>query len=360
MIWQKTHYKRKKLRKELLFRLKYKWYRLTHWEFWPMWTIYFPCILYYAWISIKSQSFGFFKAVNPTIIQGGMTLEDKNFVNQLIPRKYKAKSFLLQEKVTPEEIENTLKEQLLQYPVILKPNNGCRGRNVELIQNLKHLQTYLNNCDNEDLLLEEYIDYQNEIGIFYIRMPNEKTGFISGIVEKKGIEVTGDGQQTLEELIKYNLRYHGFYPHIFRHSPYNENYIPSKNEKILLSSIGNHARGATFYDSSNKISPALTNLFNEICFSIEGFYYGRFDLKFNTWSELEAGKNFKIIELNGAASEPTFIYDPNHSYFFAIKEIIKHWSFMYKIAKINKEKGYQFTSIGECWRLLKEFNPFAV
>ncbi|WP_164723284.1 ATP-grasp domain-containing protein [Chryseobacterium aureum] len=298
--------------------------------------------------------------MNPAIIYGGMTLEDKNYVNQLLPQRYRAKSFLLTERTKPEKIENILKENNIVYPIILKPNNGCRGRNVQLIKDKKQTADYLQNYNNEDLLLEEYIDYPNEIGVFYIRMPNEKKGFISGIVEKKGIEVKGNGETTLGQLVKYNLRYHSFYPDIFNGNSYYQNYIPEKNEKVLLSTIGNHARGATFYNASDNISHEITDLFNEICFSVDGFYYGRFDVKFNTWEELKAGKNFKIIELNGAASEPTFIYDPNHSYLFAIKTIIKHWNFMYKIAKINRQNGYQFTNITECWRILKEFNPFIV
>lgn len=346
------------MKKEVLFKLRYKLHRLTHWEFWPMWAVYFPCIFYYFWISLKSRSFGFFKAVNPAIVHGGMTLEDKNSVNQLLPQRYRAKSFLVKDKITTDQLEAFMKENRLQYPVILKPNNGCRGRNVEFITDSANIKAYLENFANEDLLLEEYIDYPNEIGVFYVRFPHEKNGFISGIVEKKGIEVTGDGKQSLSELIKYNLRYHAFHSAIFHDGQYNKNYIPDADERILLSSIGNHARGATFYDASDKISPKLTNLFNEICSSIKGFHYGRFDVKFNTWEELEQGENFKIIELNGAASEPTFIYDPGHSYFFAVKEIMKHWDFMYKIAKLNKKRGYHFTNVEECWTILKEFNPF--
>jgi D-alanine-D-alanine ligase-like ATP-grasp enzyme len=323
-----------------------------------MWAVYFPCIFYYFWISLKSRSFGFFKAVNPAIVHGGMTLEDKNFVNRLLPQNYRAKSFLVKSETKLQEIENIISENGLEYPVILKPNNGCRGRNVELIRNRESLKKYLENNGNEDLLLEDYINYPNEIGVFYIRFPNEKKGFISGIVEKKGITVTGNGQQTLGELIQYDLRYHSFYQKIFHDGEYNINYIPGENEQILVSSIGNHARGATFYDASDKISEKLTDVFNEICSSVNGFYYGRFDVKFNSWEELENGENFKIIELNGAASEPTFIYDPGHSYFFAVKEIMKHWNFMYIIAKRNKKKGHHFTSSEECWKILKEFNPF--
>jgi hypothetical protein len=62
------------------------------------------------------------------------------------------------------------------------------------------------------------------------------------------------------------------------------------------------------------------------------------DIRFKSWEDLREGKNFSIIELNGAGSEPTHIYDPMHSVFFAWKEIMKHLNLLYKIAKINKQK----------------------
>lgn len=108
-----------------------------------MWTVYLPCIFYYFWISLKSRSFGFFRAVNPAIVHGGMTLEDKNFVNQLLPQRYRPKSFLVKIETKTEEIENIIRENGLKYPVILKPNNGCRGRNVELIRNREHVKHIL-------------------------------------------------------------------------------------------------------------------------------------------------------------------------------------------------------------------------
>lgn len=325
-----------------------------------MWAIYFPCIFYYVWISIKTRSFGFFKAVNPAIPHGGITLEDKNFVNGLIPQKFRAKSFIINEKSTAKEALHIININNLDYPVILKPNNGCRGRNVALISDVDQVENYFKKYGNEDILLEEYIDFPNEIGVFYIKVPNQKKGFISGIVEKRGIEIVGDGWHSLAELVKYNFRYHKFYPEIFQNSIFDKDFVPAKSEKMLLSSIGNHARGSTFYNSSSKISPKLDSLFNEICSQVNGFYYGRFDVKFNSWEDLENGKNFKIIELNGAASEPTFIYDPKTHYFSAVREIIRHWGFMYQIAQVNKEKGHQFTDINECWSIFKEYNPFSI
>jgi len=62
------------------------------------------------------------------------------------------------------------------------------------------------------------------------------------------------------------------------------------------------------------------------------------DVRYNSWEELKEGKNFGIVELNGAGSEPTHIYDPQHSIFFAWKEIIRHWKILWRISRINHRK----------------------
>jgi len=72
---------------------------------------------------------------------------------------------------------------------------------------------------------------------------------------------------------------------------------------------------------------------------IPGFYFGRLDVMYNTIEELECGENFSVVELNGAASEPTHIYDPKHSLFFAWKELARHITYMYEIGVINNKNG---------------------
>jgi hypothetical protein len=55
------------------------------------------------------------------------------------------------------------------------------------------------------------------------------------------------------------------------------------------------------------------------------------DIRYQNFKDLEAGKNFKIIEINGAKSEPTHIYDPKHSLKYALKEIYRHQKIFYTI-----------------------------
>jgi hypothetical protein len=47
--------------------------------------------------------------------------------------------------------------------------------------------------------------------------------------------------------------------------------------------------------------------------------------------QLEADvQEFSLIEVNGAGSEPTHMYDPRHSLLNAWKEIVKHWIILWR------------------------------
>ncbi len=43
-----------------------------------------------------------------------------------------------------------------------------------------------------------------------------------------------------------------------------------------------------------------------------GFGCGRYDLKTPTAEALRQGRDFKVLELNGATADATRIYDPNN------------------------------------------------
>jgi hypothetical protein len=129
--------------------------------------------------------------------------------------------------------------------------------------------------------------------------------------------------------------------------------LPDGEERILVP-YGNHARGAMFIDDSDLIDEKLTDTIDEICKQIPGFYFGRLDIRYNNWEELKQGKNFSIIEVNGAGSEPTHIYDPRHSLFFAWKEIIRHWILLWRISRINHKKGYPYLTLKEGLEMFRE------
>ena len=98
----------------------------------------------------------------------------------------------------------------------------------------------------------------------------------------------------------------------------------------------------------------LNQAIDEVCQQIPGFYFGRLDLMFESWAQLEAGQNFQIVELNGSASEPTHIYDPSHSIFFAWKEIARHLGLLYRVSVRNHQKGYRYLTVQEGLQMFRE------
>ena len=60
---------------------------------------------------------------------------------------------------------------------------------------------------------------------------------------------------------------------------------------------------------------------NAISQRLTGFFIGRYDIRYHKDDDLRAGKNFQIIELNGAASEATSIYDSRNSIFAAYRTL---------------------------------------
>lgn len=316
-------------------------YKLFHWEYWPFLVVYIP--IYFLWIfySLKAKSLFFFNTSNPTIKNGGFIMESKKAIYNLIPQPYYPKTELIIEGTPLEEILKIIEDSGIQYPLIAKPDIGLRGSAVKKIHNQEELESYSSRA-NFDYLVQDLIPFEKEVGIFYVRYPNEKTGRITGIVSKEFLIIEGDGFSTTEELIKRNPRYELQLKSLqLEYGKTLFNILP-KGEKLNLVPYGNHARGAKFVDRSHWISPQLTATINEMCLQIPGFYFGRLDVMYNTWEALKNGNNFSVVELNGAASEPTHIYDPRHSLFFAWKELARHITYMYEISAENHIKGFPY------------------
>ena len=274
---------------------------------------------------------------------GGFVMDSKIEIYDLIPQKYYPKTDFIKEKIPFEEVLEILTTSKIATPFIVKPDIGLRGSAVKKIYMIEELETYHNKA-NFDYLIQDLIPYENEVGIFYVRFPNEAHGRITGIVAKEFLIVEGDGCSTMEELLKANPRFEFQLKALEKEYGSQLKTILEKGEKRNLVPYGNHARGAKFLDFSPLISPQLTKVIDTMCLQIPEFYFGRMDVMYNTWGELEQGKNFAIVELNGAASEPTHIYDPKHSLFFAWKELARHISYMFQISVANHQRGFPYLS----------------
>ena len=322
--------------------------KLFNWEYWPFNLVYSPIFLYWFFLCLRARSFFFFSTSNPTIKNGGFLMESKKEIYDLIPAKLYPPTLFFKANTPAENILGEIKQRELKFPMIGKPDIGMKGMMVKRLENTHDLQEYILKS-KVDFLIQEFIPYKNEVGVFYYRYPNEEKGHISGIVKKEFLAVTGDGFSTVEQLLSKNKRA-VLQLHILRKTEKDKMNIVLKNdEELILVPYGNHIRGAKFLDDSRFIDDALTNTIDSICKKINGFYFGRLDIRYNTWEELKQGKNFSIVELNGSGSEPTHIYDPKHSIFWAWKEIIRHLNILYRISKLNhqlQKTPYMTTRMG--------------
>ncbi|WKK65043.1 ATP-grasp domain-containing protein [Lutimonas zeaxanthinifaciens] len=323
--------------------------KLTHWEHWPAFTYYMPLLPLFLVRSLKARHPIYFTVTNPGVLYSGNGTESKFKTLELVPEKYRPKGFLFCKNDSLERLENRLSEAKIEFPLIAKPDIGFRGYMVKKIKNLDHLKKYLTLL-NENTIIQEFIPYQKEIGVFYYRFPDKKKGSVSSVTIKKFIRVTGDGKQTLAELIQKDERaflYKNLFTILHRDKI---DKVLDRGQEMILSVIGNHSKGTQFINGNHLINNNLKDFMDGICQHIQGWNYGRLDIKYKDYSSLMNGTDFKILEVNGIISEPTHIYDAtdeNASFLNALKSINKHWDIMGKIAvQVHNEQNVPYPSVG--------------
>lgn len=329
--------------------------RLLNWEYWSFNTVYAPMYPVFAWFCIRAGFRYFYSASNPTIENGGFLMEKKQDIFPLIPSSYYPAYFFVKAGTSYELINLEIKNHQFTFPLIAKPVIGMQGKAVKKITSEEELKHYSEVCA-VDFLVQEFSPYKSEVGIFYYRYPNAENGTVTGIVAKEPMCVIGDGKSTLLELIMAEPRYILQVDALKQMYKENISHILKAGEYKILAPYGNHARGSKFLDWTDKVDETFIKNIDLFCKQIPGFYFGRLDVMYDSWDDLRSGNNFHVIELNGAGSEPTHMYDPRHSIFFAWKEISRHWKILYKISKQNHEMGHAYLSLQEGKTIFKRNN----
>ena len=91
-------------------KFKLFFHKLTHWEYWPYQVLYFPVYFQYLFYAIRTRSFFYFNASNPSIKNGGFFMESKKEIYDLIPQKYYPKTLL----VNPSENLASIIEKIIE------------------------------------------------------------------------------------------------------------------------------------------------------------------------------------------------------------------------------------------------------
>jgi len=328
------------------------WIKLKSWEYWPFGIIQFPFFIYWLWLSLRARSLLFFSASNPTIPTGGMMGESKFDVLQKIPSSLIPRSVRISYPSTPDKVIQRIRDEGFAWPVVFKPDLGERGWMVRIVHTEEDVIRYIDEI-TLDFIIQERVDWPLEFGVYYRRFPSEDTGEVTSIVMKEMLYVEGDGMSTLAQLIEAKERaklqrevlYH-------RYESQWQDVLP-KGKRMELVSIGNHCLGTKFLDGCHLIDERLTASFDRISKQIDGFYFGRFDLKTKSIDDLRNG-NVMIMELNGCGAEPAHIYQPGYPLWKAMKVMTRHWRELYRVSMENHRRGVHFMTLKEGLAIYKK------
>lgn len=320
-------------------------------EFLPHWLQYSLVYCYAVWEALKSRNILFFTATNPCCALGWIYPTSKKETLDQLPSYICPKSILIDHWQDPDHILKHIRNEGIDFPFVVKPNEWLRGMGIIICRTLwdrdrlivqeRYLTTHRQRWTR---IVQELSEYRQEYGIFYVRLPGQSQGMISGIVQRDFPFIVGDGRSTIEKLVHHHPRARYYYPLFARqHHDIWQKILPEW-EKLQLVEIGNHNRGTTFVDNSGLITLSLIQEIDAISKHINGFFYGRYDIKADSIEDIVA-KRYSVLELNMTYSEPTWMYDPHYNFFQASRILLRHRRFIYQIASHNHHQGIPYATL---------------
>ncbi len=320
--------------------LRYQRYSLMKWryfEFWPAVFFYLPIIPYYIFLSLKYRSFLIPFYARAESKNGGLVGESKwDFLQSLQSSHFATLPTLFVRAGT--SLDHVFEQMTLQgitFPCVLKPDVGQRGFGVRIVESELALKAYLEEADF-NLIVQKRSEYLREAGIFYVRCVDEKDGWIFSITDKTFPTVTGDGVKKLGDLILSDSRSRLIAPTYFKRFQGRLDWIPTTGAVVPLVNCGNHAQGAIFHNGKHLNSENLRVEIERISKTIPNFYFGRFDVRYKSADELKEGREFHIVEINGAGSEATHIWDRTTKLLEAYGVLFEQWALLFKIGYRQK------------------------
>lgn len=273
---------------------------------------------------------------NVGIENGGAFLTSKSKIYKLLNDHLIPKTLLIDQKSSIDEVVEWVDKNEINYPIIVKPDYGLRGYGIEILKSELELYNFFEHLE-QSYLIQEFVDYENEIGVFLLRQDNGDF-IVSSIVERQFVSLLGDGVRNIEELILAEPRYAMQYDYLVEQKKGNLSTIPEKGSILNFDRIGNHSKGTIFKNGNYLISDQLTKVMSQTVSNLK-FSYGRLDIKYKSLVNLLNGLDYKIIELNGVFSEPAHIYEPGTPLFRAWKVLLFHFRSLYEISYRSIQSG---------------------
>ncbi|GHC49784.1 DedA family protein [Roseibacillus persicicus] len=333
-----------------------RWRRFTRWEYWPPAIVYPLAIwpLLFRWL--RGGRPLDFLSCNPAMPFSGFAMESKGDILDGFtpPHPHRIRTASYRRLTGKDGLDAVLAfVEQHSWPVVLKLDVGERGQGVAIVRNKDEANEWLNLNKNSPALVQEFITGL-EVGIHWARRPGETSGRITSLARKLPQSLSGNGRETVEELILHDQRAAAMAKHFLSQHAQRLHEIPAEGEKLVLTELGTHCLGAIFEDARNCITPELSLSMDQAGRSYEGFHFGRYDIRVPDEESLKKGEGLVILELNGVTGEPAHIYQPGYPLRKGLSDLRKHYQLASKIGYQLQKEGTPSASLKELWCLIKE------
>jgi membrane protein DedA with SNARE-associated domain len=339
--------------------------KYCRWEFWPGWMFYPPVGLMCAWLALRFRGLSVPTIANPGQLNGGIVGESKIEILRSLMQtspEFIADAYSINEgplSARLNAIEWLCAQHQINFPFVLKPNTAQRGAGFRKIKSWGEAGAYLAQVQNT-VVLQRYVEGPREAGIFYYRFPGEEHGRIFSITEKIFPNLVGDGKRTVEQLLRSDERASMIAATYLARFSHETERILRVGEHLRLVEAGNHCQGCIFVNGEHLNTEQLRAAIDGIARKLPGFFIGRFDVRYKEDKELRNGTGFMVLELNGAASEATDIYDARNTLWSAYRKLYRQWELVYAIGAANRQRGFHPASPFDVWREWRQFQRQAV
>ncbi len=315
---------------------------ITPVEILPKWLLFTPMTIQWFWLGFRYGSVTLPSVVNPGIETGGLVGESKFACLQMIAPRFRDRVAETALVVPGDDPETVRRRAHLDYPLISKPDIGWCGFGVRRVDGEAELRAYAAAFPaGESFLLQRLVDEPHEAALFYIRHPANPRGRVIALTVRHLPSVTGDGILDVAALVAADRR-------ISRNAAtYEETLgadgmarVPRAGERVMLANIASIRLGGRYEDSDTLITPALENAVDALSRSMEGFHYGRFDIKFTSPEALKAG-GFTILEVNGAGAEAIQYWDPKYSFLGTFRGVFAKQRALFAMADDMRRMGHK-------------------
>lgn len=329
-------------------------YRIKRSEFWPDFLWQWPLYAQGIPLGLWKGGLTWFARVNPGMRWGGMLAYSKSEIMQQLPVENRA----AEERFHLPTQKEALKSRLAgatSWPMILKPDQGERGRDVHKLRDARQAEAAIEGLDSGTWLLQAYLDLPYEFGVFVEKSTSTDVFTVTSLCLKQPLGVSGDGVHTIACLVAQNpraMRYRSLLEEVLAQRGAE---VPAQGKWVALHFSGNHCQGAAFINKSEYIDAALSATFDRLLRGVDGFRFGRLDVLVESPAALSAVDRIKVIEINGANSEPAHVYDYRLSPLGMLMELLRFQRRMWRQALFMQSKGVESPPLSVFWPEMKRY-----